>query len=279
MARGQRDITPATPRRTAGLFFYLGAARCTPGVIDDAARAMYLRGQDHALALALHETTDWPIVRGSHPAAEHDHFAVVRPDGQLVDICGARTPAQWARAHGERSDVSAAELASLHHAGPWQAPDVELAMTFVPEVLALAAHGEPTLVTPRTIPLPDLDESAPIPVAIAPGEYILWTGTPDDAILDALAGPHSWAFARVLEWDADASVRRAVSANGTRYVALMPDGSVVDAHGRTPAAAWPADVRLEVPAEDEEEHLSLAPQYAVASLVAEDQGLIPPFEG
>lgn len=48
-------------------------------------------GYCHALALALHELTEWPIV-GLWSAGRSgglDHYVVQRPDGALVDVRGA----------------------------------------------------------------------------------------------------------------------------------------------------------------------------------------------
>ncbi|GLY55197.1 hypothetical protein [Lentzea sp. NBRC 102530] len=49
-------------------------------------------GQCHALALALHARTGWPIV-GLHSSKLGDtsHYLVRRPDGLLVDVRGTRT--------------------------------------------------------------------------------------------------------------------------------------------------------------------------------------------
>jgi ribosomal protein L37AE/L43A len=58
-------------------------------------------GYDHALALALHERTGWPIVGLECKNGGYvDHYLVRRPDGMLVDWQGAHTEdavlEQWA---------------------------------------------------------------------------------------------------------------------------------------------------------------------------------------
>jgi hypothetical protein len=58
-------------------------------------------GYDHALALALHEQTGWPIVGlECREGGYVDHYLVRRPDGMLVDWQGAHTEdavlEQWA---------------------------------------------------------------------------------------------------------------------------------------------------------------------------------------
>ena len=57
-------------------------------------------GYCHALALAVHERTGWPVVGlRARDSSESNHYLVRRPDGMLVDVRGARTEAdvlqQW----------------------------------------------------------------------------------------------------------------------------------------------------------------------------------------
>lgn len=75
------------------------------GVIDGAARTVFTTGQCHALALALHERTGWPIrvlAYGRKGAAvtSGNHLVVVDPDGNAVDIEGRRPLAEAKRQWG-----------------------------------------------------------------------------------------------------------------------------------------------------------------------------------
>jgi hypothetical protein len=89
-----------------------GVARLHAGVLDDQARRAYQLGQCHALSIALHESTRWPIEvvvarRGRRDRIDWEnmlvdaskrfsvlstrwvHTVVRRPDGLLVDVTGA----------------------------------------------------------------------------------------------------------------------------------------------------------------------------------------------
>lgn len=61
----------------------------TPGVIDETAEHVFTRGQCHALALAIHDETGWPIVGIAGDGNHHPgHCAIERPDGRIIDITG-----------------------------------------------------------------------------------------------------------------------------------------------------------------------------------------------
>ncbi len=49
----------------------------------------YLYGDCMKLARALYELTGWPIV-GCHGAGEGQHYAVLTPDGRMMDAAGLR---------------------------------------------------------------------------------------------------------------------------------------------------------------------------------------------
>ena len=65
----------------------------------DSVEDVFDYGYCHALALALHEQTGWPVVGLRCPEGYAEHYLVRRPDGLLVDAHGARTDAavltQW----------------------------------------------------------------------------------------------------------------------------------------------------------------------------------------
>ena len=116
-----------------------------PGVFDMEALAAFTGGQCHALALALHERTGWPIVglyRDSEDGGELvcpanlSHLLVQRPDGQLMDIEGAGEPAGLiAEPDWEcLAPVDVETVRQLHTTGPWRAPEIELARSFCGEL-------------------------------------------------------------------------------------------------------------------------------------------------
>lgn len=101
----------------------------TGGVIDDAARCAFTQGQCHALAFALWERTEWPIVALVAPvdgasgemvnstisttddtptinayglSSFADHLAVRHPSGQLLDILGLADLVQVMGRYGHR---------------------------------------------------------------------------------------------------------------------------------------------------------------------------------
>lgn len=66
-----------------------GIVHVEPGVIDEAAITCFTRGQCHALALAIHEQTGWPLIQaGWDEKSGPDHWLVRHPSGKLLDITG-----------------------------------------------------------------------------------------------------------------------------------------------------------------------------------------------
>lgn len=74
----------------------------TPGVLDGSAEHAFSYGACAALALAIHDATGWPLVKITDTSSLEIegtignsglHWAVQRPDGKLVDVDGAHTPA------------------------------------------------------------------------------------------------------------------------------------------------------------------------------------------
>lgn len=53
---------------------------------------VFENGYCHALALAIHEQTGWPIWSLKCPKGEDEHFLVCSPSGYLVDVRGANDP-------------------------------------------------------------------------------------------------------------------------------------------------------------------------------------------
>lgn len=132
----------------------------TVGVIDEAAVTAFRNGQCHALALAPHERTGWPIVASGPSECCYDedcpdtndsagvcdcqvqHLAVERPDGYLVDIEGARPRDDFLLASADPDFDEVRPLAPDHlerilwDSQSWREPDVAAARGFVDAVLA-----------------------------------------------------------------------------------------------------------------------------------------------
>jgi hypothetical protein len=147
-----------------------GVARLRAGVLDAYAQRAYLVGQCHALSIALHERTGWPIMavlarRGRQDridwtarladapldvlAARWVHTAVRRHDGLLIDITGACDEAtmlsRWTpprTTDGARLvPVNAQTLLGLVRRGSGVEADVTAARTFVDAVLVAAGKS------------------------------------------------------------------------------------------------------------------------------------------
>ncbi|WP_439377855.1 hypothetical protein [Amycolatopsis lexingtonensis] len=112
----------------------------TPGVIDSDAVYAFENGQCHALAIALHEETGWPLVQvgvGRMYAGVPSHWMVETPAGDLLDINGVSsyedTASQWGA-----MEPGSVELAwALYESGDYREPNVEAARMFVSAVLAM----------------------------------------------------------------------------------------------------------------------------------------------
>lgn len=91
--------------------------KVTAGVIDDNARHAFTHGACGALAVAIHDTTGWPIIAVGKCDGLDMHYAVRRPDGLLVDIEGAHSDddmrdayALWADDDVTLTPISRAEV-------------------------------------------------------------------------------------------------------------------------------------------------------------------------
>ena len=68
--------------------------RLTPGVLDESARDVFMRGHCHSLALALSELLPDAILMGAWYGNEDlggdlEHVFVCLPDGRMLDVNGA----------------------------------------------------------------------------------------------------------------------------------------------------------------------------------------------
>lgn len=70
------------------------------GVIDEQARRVFVRGQCHALALAIRELTGWPLFglvdrRDGNSQRSPGHVVVRTPSGAYIDINGKGAAGRW----------------------------------------------------------------------------------------------------------------------------------------------------------------------------------------
>lgn len=143
-----------------------GVARLHAGVLDDSARRAFQLGQCHALSIALHERTGWPIEvvvarRSRRDRIDWDsmlanacerfsvlstrwvHTMVRRPDGLLVDVMGAWDETavlrRWSVPRTTDAvrlvPVSTEALISLSRHGSGVEADLDAARSFVGAVL------------------------------------------------------------------------------------------------------------------------------------------------
>ena len=112
--------------------------RLRPGVFDDDAQEACLWGQCHALALALHESSGWPLV-AVYEDDDIIHVAVKIPDGRLLDAGGYHNAYEIAeyydRTLDDISEVTQAEVEALADSNDWRRPETELASTWIPCLL------------------------------------------------------------------------------------------------------------------------------------------------
>jgi hypothetical protein len=133
----------------------------TLGVIDDDAVRAFTQGQCHALALALHERTGWPIRQLENDEGEPFHLYVETPDGRALDITGAHDRDEfrqaWCAAFDEPSTPEMAH--KLPATGVWRAPDMGAARAFVAPLLELYERDERVCEACPDIPPPGLDQT------------------------------------------------------------------------------------------------------------------------
>ena len=117
-----------------------GSVEITPGVLDDAARYAFSAGHCHALALAIHERTGWPMLAmsGRYSAYKDlQHVVVVMPDGKWLDVQGPRDPEE--ELHRHKQAINADEVSNMGRIRHWKNPQLEIAREFVDAVFA--EHG------------------------------------------------------------------------------------------------------------------------------------------
>lgn len=129
------------------------ALNLTPGVLDGYAMSAFKRGACGALAIALHDATGWPVVAitdahnvfdGKAGGGSALHWAVLRPDGKVVDVDGAHDPEDLVEEyHAEADDEEAAmgrstraDVVEWYIEAQGEPVPVTLAATFVEAVIA-----------------------------------------------------------------------------------------------------------------------------------------------
>lgn len=118
-----------------------GASPARPDRLRQMTEDIFRDGQCHALALALHEHTGWPIVGLWSPETGFDeHYMARMPDGRLVDVMGAADAesvvggGDWVGC--EPRPVGPETLTGLVERGDMEEPTAVLARAVVPQVLA-----------------------------------------------------------------------------------------------------------------------------------------------
>lgn len=139
-------------------------AQLTGGVIDAAAEDVFLHGGCAALAIALHDTTGWPLVAITDADNCHDghiglggsamHWTVRHPSGRLLDILGLHDQNTLVERYHRHADggQAAAALASRGYCleeyldARGEPVPIRLAATFVTPLLERIGdtHSDPT---------------------------------------------------------------------------------------------------------------------------------------
>lgn len=249
----------------------------TPGVIDDRALAAFLQGQCHALALALHEETGWPIRWIESDDGEPNHCFVITPDEHALDIAGRHDLDEMTEAWGAwPEDVTAEDLRALPRGqGGWRIPDVEAARAFVPAVLKLNDDSK-ELSPPGIDSLPEGEAAGnaleSFSVLDREGQrHELPTGELNEDTRRFLAAEQSYALAFELTHQLTGSGWRVgveqISDDELHAYAVNEDqGVAVDAWGSHPLSEHPdislMKYRLAAEMFDEAEYV--APDYGMA---------------
>jgi len=135
------------------MYEHLNPDLLTPGVLDAPAIEAFSRGACGALALAIHRSTNWPIVAitdhqnvfedGKAGGGSALHWVVQRPDGLLIDVNGAHLINDLIEAYdGDADDgIAAAGISTEADIVEWYINNqdepipIDLADTFVDAVL------------------------------------------------------------------------------------------------------------------------------------------------
>jgi hypothetical protein len=132
---------------------YIDPSQITPGALTPAAQSAFLHGACAALAIALHDATNWPVVmvtdawnvsNGIAGGGSALHWLVHHPSGRLVDVDGFHTADDLTAEYEGYADDGEAAIgtSSREDAAEWyeaqgEPVSLDLAATFVPAVLSL----------------------------------------------------------------------------------------------------------------------------------------------
>lgn len=113
-----------------------------PGILDDRAALAFTNGHCHSLALALHRVTRTEMVGFTRTERPFEHVLVRSEDGRLIDIRGARTPAEVIADGGQLSGINQMTLRHLVDECGWVPADPDAASAWVRPLLEqVAANG------------------------------------------------------------------------------------------------------------------------------------------
>ncbi len=114
------------------------------GILDDRALLAFTGSQCHALGLAMHLRTCWPLVAVDNASGECIHICVRDPEKRLVDVTGAHTDDEMAReSKGAIRHVSETFIHDLESRHGWVPADIAGCESFVDAVLNRAASETP----------------------------------------------------------------------------------------------------------------------------------------
>lgn len=109
-----------------------------PGVIDPDSEYVFTNGQCHALAMALHQATGWPLYRvkprGYDCCPTCAHWMVGLPDGRLLDIMGVSSRDEVRMEWGRAVESNRTEWAEVQECC-YLTADMEAAESFVSVVI------------------------------------------------------------------------------------------------------------------------------------------------
>jgi hypothetical protein len=123
----------------------------TPGVITPAAIDAFTRGACAGLAIAVHDTTGWPIIEVGHCDGLPLHFMVRHPDGRLVDVRGTHSDDDVRDEWEFDADDENVTLTEVTRAVAWdcylvdcgEPVPMDLVRTFAPAALRICTARQP----------------------------------------------------------------------------------------------------------------------------------------
>lgn len=257
MGRGRRtDTTTGAARAVEVPGTEHRIYRLRPGVLDETAVACFSQGQCHALAMALHEETGWPLVVVADWLEQVDHVAVRTPEGRIIDGAGVHDPDAFAEAwDGDVLEVSAQRLRELTASATWREPALDVARTMVAAVLGYRSGERPSR-EPGPLEFGvHADPPSSATVRRAGGQrVVVRRGVLDEPTRGLFRGPEqSGALASALFLAEETGAARILLVvdedDEPRHAALrLEDGRILDVDGvASPeafAARWPGSQRI-----------------------------------